>query len=29
LLRQLKDQSYYVRRELPEGAAPFHEDLAA
>jgi fatty acid desaturase len=29
VLRQLKDQSYYVRRELPEGAAPFHEDLAA
>jgi fatty acid desaturase len=25
VLRQLKDQSYYVRRELPPGAAPFHE----
>ena len=25
VLRQLKDQSYYVRRELPEGAAPYHE----
>jgi fatty acid desaturase len=24
VLRQLKDQSYYVRRELPPGAAPFH-----
>jgi fatty acid desaturase len=24
VLRQLKDQTYYVRRELPEGAAPFH-----
>jgi fatty acid desaturase len=25
VLRQLKDQSYYVRRELPPGARPFHE----
>jgi fatty acid desaturase len=25
VLRQLTDQSYYVRRELPEGAAPYHE----
>jgi fatty acid desaturase len=25
VLRQLNDQSYYVRRELPPGAAPFHE----
>jgi fatty acid desaturase len=25
VLRQLRDQSYYVRRTLPEGAAPFHE----
>jgi fatty acid desaturase len=25
VLRQLKDQSYYVRRELPAGAAPYHE----
>jgi len=24
VLRQLKDQTYYVRRELPPGAAPFH-----
>jgi fatty acid desaturase len=24
ILRQLKDQTYYVRRELPPGAAPFH-----
>ena len=24
VLRQLKDQTYYVRRELPDGAAPFH-----
>jgi fatty acid desaturase len=24
ILRQLKDQTYYVRRELPEGAAPYH-----
>jgi fatty acid desaturase len=24
VLRQLKDQSYYVRRELPSGAAPFN-----
>ena len=22
--RQLKDQTYYIRRELPEGAAPFN-----
>jgi fatty acid desaturase len=30
VLRQLKDQSYYVRRELPPGAAPFHEpEIAA
>jgi fatty acid desaturase len=25
VLGQLKDQSYYVRRELPPGARPFHE----
>jgi hypothetical protein len=25
VLRQLRDSSYYVRRELPEGAAAFHE----
>jgi fatty acid desaturase len=25
VLRQLKDQSHYVRRDLPEGAAPYHE----
>jgi hypothetical protein len=25
VLRQLRDQEYYVRRELPPGAAPFHE----
>jgi fatty acid desaturase len=25
IVKQLKDQSYYVRRELVEGAAPFHE----
>jgi fatty acid desaturase len=24
VLRQLRDQTYYVRRELPAGAAPFH-----
>lgn len=24
VLRQMKDQAYYVRRELPERAAPFH-----
>ncbi|WP_219419786.1 fatty acid desaturase family protein [Pseudonocardia nigra] len=24
VLRQLKDQNYYIRRELPAGAAPFH-----
>jgi fatty acid desaturase len=24
VLRQLKDQTHYIRRELPEGAAPFH-----
>jgi fatty acid desaturase len=24
VLRQLKDQTYYVRRELPESATPFH-----
>jgi fatty acid desaturase len=24
VLRQLKDQSYYVRRELPLGAKPYH-----
>jgi fatty acid desaturase len=29
VLRQLKDQSYYVRRELPEGAAPFHGPVPA
>jgi fatty acid desaturase len=25
IMRQLKDQEYYVRRELPPGAAPFNE----
>ncbi|BAH55329.1 fatty acid desaturase family protein [Rhodococcus opacus] len=25
ILQQLKDQTYYVRRELPEGAAPYNE----
>jgi fatty acid desaturase len=25
ILRQLKDQTYYVRRELPPSASPFHE----
>jgi fatty acid desaturase len=25
ILRQLRDQEYYIRRELPPGAAPFHE----
>jgi len=29
VLRQLKDQSYYVRRELPEGAPAFHEGQPA
>ncbi|HEY1971628.1 MAG TPA: fatty acid desaturase family protein [Pseudonocardia sp.] len=29
VLRQLSDPSYYVRRELPEGAAPFHEGQPA
>jgi fatty acid desaturase len=29
VLRQLRDPSYYVRRELPEGAAPFHEGQPA
>jgi fatty acid desaturase len=24
IVRQLKDPTYYIRRELPEGAAPFH-----
>lgn len=24
IIRQLRDQTYYVRRELPPGAAPFH-----
>ncbi len=27
ILRQLKDQEYYVRRELPPGAAPFNEPI--
>jgi fatty acid desaturase len=27
VLRQLKDQSYYVRRELPAGAAPYNEPV--
>jgi fatty acid desaturase len=27
VLRQLKDQTYYIRRELPEGAAPYHGPL--
>ncbi|MGH3286322.1 MAG: fatty acid desaturase, partial [Streptosporangiaceae bacterium] len=25
VLRQLRDQEYYVRRELPAGAAPYHQ----
>ncbi|MGH3398266.1 MAG: hypothetical protein ACRDPO_26615, partial [Streptosporangiaceae bacterium] len=25
VLRQLRDQEYYVRRELVPGAAPYHE----
>jgi fatty acid desaturase len=25
VLRQLKDQEYYVRRQLPAGAAPYYE----
>jgi fatty acid desaturase len=25
VLKQLKDQSYYVRRELPPGAPPYNE----
>ena len=29
VLRQLKDQSYYVRRELPDGAAPYNEPVLA
>jgi hypothetical protein len=24
VLHQLKDETYYVKRELPPGAAPFH-----
>ncbi|MFV0458661.1 MAG: fatty acid desaturase family protein [Actinomycetales bacterium] len=24
ILRQLRDETYYIRRELPEGAAPYH-----
>jgi fatty acid desaturase len=27
VLRQLKDQSYYIRRELPAGAAPYNEPV--
>jgi fatty acid desaturase len=29
ILHQLRDQEHYVRRELPPGAAPFHEPAAA
>ncbi|WP_198954384.1 fatty acid desaturase, partial [Kineosporia sp. R_H_3] len=29
VLRQLKDQTYYVRRELPPGAAPYYEPAVA
>jgi len=29
ILRQLKDQKYYVRRELPPGATPFNEPALA
>jgi fatty acid desaturase len=29
ILRQLRDQEYYVRRELPEGAAPYYEPAIA
>jgi fatty acid desaturase len=29
ILRQLKDQEHYVRRELPPGAAPFNEPAPA
>jgi fatty acid desaturase len=29
ILKQLKDQSYYVRRELPPGATPFNEPALA
>ena len=29
ILRQLKDQSYYVRRELPPGAPPYNEPALA
>ncbi|MBI4940802.1 MAG: fatty acid desaturase [Actinobacteria bacterium] len=29
VLRQLKDQSYYVRRDLPPGAAPYYEPAVA
>jgi fatty acid desaturase len=29
VLRQLSDPSHYVRRQLPEGAAPFHEGRPA
>jgi len=28
VLKQLTDQTHYVRRELPEGAAPYHEPVA-
>lgn len=24
VLRQLKDETYFIKRELPEGAAPYH-----
>ncbi|WP_029112333.1 fatty acid desaturase [Mycobacterium sp. URHB0044] len=29
IARQLKDQTYYIRRELPEGAAPYHIPVPA
>jgi hypothetical protein len=29
VLHQLRDQEYYVRRELLPGAAPFHEPTPA
>jgi fatty acid desaturase len=28
VLKQLGDQTYYVRRELPQGAAPYHEPVS-
>ncbi len=29
VVKQLRDQNYYVRRELPEGAAPYNEPMPA